>query len=172
MVADAEHLPFPDDSFDAVLLFESMCHMKDKRGALSEAKRCLRAGGSLIIAETVELAVPENQAWRARFEEVLPLTCFPAAGQLAGLCSDVGLDVKGAIDLTRETSLTYARGLAEALTRRAEVEQFLGEEACNEIYDELPELVEVLNAEYLGYEVVIGAKPAIQRAGAAPKTIL
>lgn len=43
----AASLPYPDDSFDAVLFFESPCHFPDRRRFFAEAIRVLKPGGRL-----------------------------------------------------------------------------------------------------------------------------
>lgn len=50
-VADATALPFPDESFDKVVLADVTEHLDDGafRGALAEARRVLVAGGTLAI---------------------------------------------------------------------------------------------------------------------------
>ena len=46
--ADAMSLPFEDDSFDHVYVFESGCHAPDKYRYYSECARVLRPGGSIL----------------------------------------------------------------------------------------------------------------------------
>lgn len=48
-VFGAEKLPFPDDSFDCVLLFEALYYV-DAAAFFAEAERVLRPDGSLLIA--------------------------------------------------------------------------------------------------------------------------
>ncbi len=48
--ADAEALPFADDSFDLVIGHAVAHHLPDVRGAFAEARRVLRPGGRLVIA--------------------------------------------------------------------------------------------------------------------------
>jgi SAM-dependent methyltransferase len=48
-VFGAESLPFPDTSFDHVLLFEALYYVTDKARFVREAKRVLRPGGRLLI---------------------------------------------------------------------------------------------------------------------------
>jgi len=45
-VADAEHLPFPDDTFDVVYSYGVMHHSPDTQQCLSEAYRVLKPGGT------------------------------------------------------------------------------------------------------------------------------
>lgn len=51
--AGAEALPFPDDSFDTVVLTLVLCTVPDQRGALQEIRRVLRPGGRLLFIEHV-----------------------------------------------------------------------------------------------------------------------
>ncbi len=48
-VADAEHLPFPDNSFDAVYSFGVLHHTPDTAGAIEEVRRVLKPGGKAYI---------------------------------------------------------------------------------------------------------------------------
>ena len=51
--ADAQALPFADESFDAVVACLVFCSIPDATRALSEAKRVMRPGGSLRLIEHV-----------------------------------------------------------------------------------------------------------------------
>ena len=48
-VADAEHLPFPDDTFDVVYSYGVMHHSPDTAQCLCEARRVLKPGGEVRI---------------------------------------------------------------------------------------------------------------------------
>ena len=64
--AAAEHLPFPDESFDVVLSTQVLEHVVDPRVALQEAMRVLRPGGRAVI--TIPGTWPTHEApydfWR------------------------------------------------------------------------------------------------------------
>lgn len=60
--ADAEHLPFPDGTFDRVRLLEVLEHVEKPAVALGEAARCLRDEGHLEV--TVPTAYSERVYWR------------------------------------------------------------------------------------------------------------
>jgi len=57
IVADGCHLPFPDESFDSVVLGEVLEHVPNPLKLLGEAKRVLKAEG-LIVG-----TVPDEYAW-------------------------------------------------------------------------------------------------------------
>jgi len=70
-VADAEALPFEDESFDFVFGHAVLHHLPDLRQAFSEFARVLRPGGTLVFAGEPSrvgdriAAVPKRAAWRA-----------------------------------------------------------------------------------------------------------
>lgn len=47
--ADAQRLPFADETFDAVTMISMLHHVEDRKAALAEARRVLRTGGRLVI---------------------------------------------------------------------------------------------------------------------------
>jgi ubiquinone/menaquinone biosynthesis C-methylase UbiE len=57
-VGDAEDLDFADESFDTVVCTYGLCTIPDDRGALREAKRVLRPGGRILLAEHVRSPNP------------------------------------------------------------------------------------------------------------------
>ena len=57
-VGDAEALPFPDDSFDSVVCTYGLCTIPDEAAAIREAKRVLRPGGRILLAEHVRSPNP------------------------------------------------------------------------------------------------------------------
>jgi ubiquinone/menaquinone biosynthesis C-methylase UbiE len=56
--ARAENLPFPDESFDGILLALTLCFIEDHPKALRECFRVLRPGGSLLAG-----IIPADGAW-------------------------------------------------------------------------------------------------------------
>jgi len=57
-VGDAEALDFPDHSFDTVVCTYGLCTIPDDRAAVREAKRVLRPGGRILLAEHVRSPNP------------------------------------------------------------------------------------------------------------------
>jgi ubiquinone/menaquinone biosynthesis C-methylase UbiE len=61
-VGDAESLDFADESFDTVVCTYALCTIPDQRAAVREAKRVLRPGGRIILAEHVRSPNPVVRA--------------------------------------------------------------------------------------------------------------
>jgi ubiquinone/menaquinone biosynthesis C-methylase UbiE len=55
--ADAEALPFPDDTFDTVVCTLSLCGIPDDRAAIGEMWRVLRPGGRLLLLDHIGSSV-------------------------------------------------------------------------------------------------------------------
>ncbi|WP_248763039.1 class I SAM-dependent methyltransferase [Pseudarthrobacter sp. SSS035] len=64
--ADAEHLPLPDGTADAVVFTLVLCSVPDQRLALLEARRVLKPGGTLALLEHVR-----GQGRAARWQDRL-----------------------------------------------------------------------------------------------------
>ncbi|MBR1575987.1 MAG: bifunctional demethylmenaquinone methyltransferase/2-methoxy-6-polyprenyl-1,4-benzoquinol methylase UbiE [Bacteroidales bacterium] len=71
---DAEHLRFPDDSFDRVTIAFGIRNFEHREAALQEIRRVLKPGGRLVI---LELSVPSNPlirwAYNLYFTKITPL---------------------------------------------------------------------------------------------------
>ncbi|MBN9618831.1 MAG: methyltransferase domain-containing protein, partial [Actinobacteria bacterium] len=70
-LGDAQHLDFPDATFDTVLATLTLCSIPDHHAAVAEMARVLRPGGHLILLDHV--ASP-NRAIRAVQRLLNPLT--------------------------------------------------------------------------------------------------
>ncbi len=65
-VADAQELPFPNQSFDSVVSTWTLCSIPDVDKALREIRRVLRAGGKLFFLEHGLSPDPQVQSWQRR----------------------------------------------------------------------------------------------------------
>lgn len=77
VVDDAQHLPFPDHSFDTVVSTLVLCTVRDPGRALAEARRVLAPGGRLLFLEHVS-----GTGWTARTQRLLG----PLWQRVAGGC--------------------------------------------------------------------------------------
>jgi ubiquinone/menaquinone biosynthesis C-methylase UbiE len=87
-LGSAEHLPFPDASFNIVVFTLSLCTVKDVSGALIEAARVLRPTGRLLILEHVRSRDPRLASWQDRLAPVQRLIadgCNPNRDALTAL---------------------------------------------------------------------------------------
>lgn len=50
LLCNAENLPFPDESFDFVILFDTFEHLKNPIKVLKEIKRVIKKGGEVLIS--------------------------------------------------------------------------------------------------------------------------
>lgn len=66
----AEHLPYPDQSFDTVVTTWSLCSIPDVAAALGEAYRVLRPGGRLVFIEHGAAPGPGLYRWQRRLTPV------------------------------------------------------------------------------------------------------
>lgn len=75
--ARAEQLPFEDESFDTVLVTLTLCTVEDPVRALTEARRVMKPGGSLVFAEHVR---PQGRLAGRLFDVLTPLWRRVGAG--------------------------------------------------------------------------------------------
>lgn len=70
-VADAQHLPFRDSSFDTVVATLALCSIPDDAAAVGEMARVLRPGGTLVLLEHVRSPSPVVRAAQRLLQPLL-----------------------------------------------------------------------------------------------------
>jgi demethylmenaquinone methyltransferase/2-methoxy-6-polyprenyl-1,4-benzoquinol methylase len=80
VVGQAERLPFPDATFDALTFTYLLRYVADPAATLRELARVVKPGGSIA---SLEFAVPGNPFWRAWWWLYTRLV-LPAAGYVTG----------------------------------------------------------------------------------------
>ena len=61
LLAGAGDLPFPDESFDMVVISRALHHVEDPEKTLGEMRRVLSTGGTLLINEMIREVMTESQ---------------------------------------------------------------------------------------------------------------
>jgi ubiquinone/menaquinone biosynthesis C-methylase UbiE len=105
-----ERLPFPDNSFDAVLSSLMMHHLPDdvKRQGLAEIRRVLKPGGCLVI---VDFKRPESHLGRAFLPAMLHRSMPVGVQDLGALLKETGFEGIEFSD-TQIKTFGYLRGYA------------------------------------------------------------
>ena len=78
--ADALHLPFADESFDAVTMSFGLRNVSDPSAALREFARVTRPGGRFVLCE---FSAPTNKAFRTVYNEYLMRSLPPVARRVS-----------------------------------------------------------------------------------------
>src|SRR6202000_801461 len=80
VAGQAEQLPFPDASFDALTFTYLLRYVEDPQATLAELARVVKPGGTVA---SLEFCVPPGPLWRAAWE-VYTRAILPAGGLLLG----------------------------------------------------------------------------------------
>jgi len=83
---DAQHLPFRDHTFDAVLMLEMIYYVADQPAAFAEARRVLSPGGTLMVC------LPNRD--RRDFNPSPFSTRYPGLGEMTELFTRSGFEVR------------------------------------------------------------------------------
>jgi len=78
ILASADSIPFPDNSFDSVTITFGIRNFENRKSSLQEIIRVLKNGGYLSI---LEFALPKNKLWRGLFNFYF-LNILPLVGRL------------------------------------------------------------------------------------------
>jgi arsenite methyltransferase len=111
---DAEDLPIPDGSFDAVLCECSLCTFPDKPRAVAEMRRVLRQGGRVAISDVV---VDAERLPDELLGPIATIACVGSALTRSGyeeLLAEGGFEVLAVEDRTADTA-SFAERIEERL---------------------------------------------------------
>lgn len=119
---EAEALPFPDESFDALTVTYLLRYVEDPRATISELARVLRPGARIASLEFgVPPLVPARWAWRFYTAVGLPVLGRLASREWMEVGRFLGPSIRGFYDrlpLDAQLELWDAAGVTEIRYRR------------------------------------------------------
>ncbi|MFC4112863.1 methyltransferase domain-containing protein [Nonomuraea zeae] len=156
--ADAMALPFPAESFDAVLALESIFHMADRRRAFAEISRVLRPGGRVAITDIVRVG-PMTGALGAHIQRTLG--CAPLAGveDYPPALAAAGLRVRELRDISAHSRRSVEQIHERHLSHEGELRAHCGDAFIDALLDDWPAVLAAFGHS-LGYVFVTADKPA------------
>jgi demethylmenaquinone methyltransferase/2-methoxy-6-polyprenyl-1,4-benzoquinol methylase len=89
LLGSAEHIPFEDAAFDAVVISDAFHHFRDQSAAVREIARALRPGGALFITEYDRRGLMRFVVWAERM--VGEPASFFAPDELCAYLADRGI---------------------------------------------------------------------------------
>ena len=106
---DAQSLPFPDSSFDLVIMFEAVYYLPDAGKFIAEAGRVLRPGGTLLVCSV-------NREW-SDFNPSPFSTRYYTARELEAMLSQAGFkaEIRAGFEATAKTPLQKGVSLVKRL---------------------------------------------------------
>jgi len=149
-VGNATTLPFPDDSFDAAWLVESLIHVPDKEPVLGEIRRVLRSGARIVIAD-----FPAGERFSPEVGWVTDNHFVPvSADELEGMLEGAGFTDVAWEDHNDTVAVpSFQRMLDEALARPDETKAVVGEDAYELFANLVPDGITAHREGVLSYGV-------------------
>lgn len=123
-VMPAEDLRFPDAMFDAMVSVEAALHFKGRREFLNEARRVLKPGGEIVVADMVFQGEPRA------FRKVLAgQECYPDLTSYRALWESCGFEDIEIEDITEASwrgfvAHSKSKALGELLAQRIDAAEF------------------------------------------------
>jgi sarcosine/dimethylglycine N-methyltransferase len=149
--------PLPDNGIDVVVSQEALLHVPDKKRALAEAFRILKAGGRIAFTDWVAhrplSATDRELMWQGM--AVTELYTLPA---YAGLVRDAGFAVTSVEDLTAEWGAILTQRLAMYRKLREETLAAGTPAGHDAFYESYVRFVDLVNAAQLGGGRFVGVK--------------
>ncbi|MBX7267419.1 methyltransferase domain-containing protein [Micromonospora sp. Llam7] len=133
--ADMLALPFPDDSFDHAMAFESIVHVHDRVRALEEIARVVRPGGRVVLTDFTVKEGPDGRSdetlakvydsWRVA---AVPIGAedYETIASQSGLVLDAVTDITDHVKYTSMWTYLKLRRYARDNPVPPEVERILG----------------------------------------------
>ncbi|MEP5567768.1 MAG: methyltransferase domain-containing protein [Halioglobus sp.] len=165
-LGDGTQLQFEDGSFDRVWVMESSHLMDDKAALLRECARVLKPGGRMVLCDVMlraKLSLPEVIARRDEFLILKDAFGRAKMETLAFYQSQLEgnqLQLEHARDISIETLATFGHWRENARANRSQVEQHIGEQACDSFLASCDVLESFWQESIMGYGIISASKAA------------
>ncbi|MEV5983199.1 methyltransferase domain-containing protein [Streptomyces sp. NPDC052114] len=156
--ADAMRLPYPDDSFDAALAVDSLCHMNDRPRALREAFRVLRPGARLLLTEFTTAGAPTREQLDV-YHAVWATGPLVSPGEVLEMAQEAGFVAERVENDTHNVAMTGELMRLLYNDRHDEVLARFGSETTARLDILMPDLC-AFSSGNLGHHIFLLSKPA------------
>ena len=125
LVADAQNMPFADNSFDLVWSLESGEHMPDKAKFMQECYRVLKPGGKLILVTWCHRPVdtyPLNASEQKHLQDIYRVYCLPyviSLPEYIAIANQIGLQNINSADWSKAVAPFWDIVIDSAFTPKA-----------------------------------------------------
>lgn len=150
--------PFPENTYDAVLFISSLSLFESKSDVLMEARRVLKPGGTLVVANIV---VSENLPPKGSNQPMFA-SCIAGAlprDSMTSLIENTGFREVVTVDWSHELRRQWATAFMRSKLRRRPKDPSLkrkDEQESGEIEEFLRSAEELFDSGALGYYIFIG----------------
>ena len=155
---DFHHLAYADESYDVVWSQEAFLHAVDKNAVLSECRRVVRPGGSLVFTDIlVRRSTPE--ADRERIYDRVQSPDMWDLDDYRQALSRLELPVAREEDWSQHVARSYAWVRDRLRQNRETLAPRIGYETIDRTVDALAFWVDSANAGYIGWALFVATKP-------------
>jgi SAM-dependent methyltransferase len=122
----SERLPFPDETFDAVVCIDAINHLPDRPRVVKEWRRVLKPGGRIAFTDPITVTGPLSNEETA-IRSSLGFFLFVPPGYDERVIEEAGLDLLICEDSTENTAEIAGRWFAARSAREGALRQLEGD---------------------------------------------
>ena len=156
---DFHSLPYPDASYDVVWSQEAFLHAADKNGVLSECRRVLKPGGSLIFTDILVRRDTPDEDRRRIYERVRSPDMWDLDDYRSAL-SRLDLPVSREEDWSRHVARSYGWVRDRLRENREVLLPRTGADTVDRTLEALSFWVDSANAGNIGWAMFLATRPA------------
>lgn len=155
---DFHHLEYPDGSYDVVWSQDAFLHAVDKMAVLSECRRVLKPGGTLVFTDILVRRDTPEEDRAIIYDRVKSPDIWDIEDYREGL-SNVDLQVIREEDWSRNVAPSYAWVRDGLLENRETLLPRIGAETIERTVESLTFWVDSANAGNIGWALFVAKKP-------------